>query len=101
MRAAWQCKHGAAVDHALQRPFAGTHIGEQTVAKLADEADALWDAGERRRERRLPLARHDQCRCVVLLTQPRREPPLLAKRDSTPRQVPPDGLAQARPVLGG
>ena len=64
-----QRQRGAAIDHARQAALAEAQIVEQEEPRLADEAGALRNAGEKRRQRRFPGARHDQRRAVVFLLE--------------------------------
>ena len=63
--AARQRQHGAAVHHPRQFTFAKTHVVEEDYSSLAEESDTLRNAGEKRRERRFPGARHDECGSVT------------------------------------
>jgi hypothetical protein len=59
-RAIRQRQRGVLVDEAGQGLFAPAHPVDQPESRLAEEADALGDAGQRGRNRGLPGARQDQ-----------------------------------------
>ena len=89
----------AAVDHAGQGPLAPAHIVEQAEPDLAGESGALGNAGEPRRERRFPGARHHQCAAITFGAQARRERAMLGDGEPLARQVPHDALAHPRHVV--
>ena len=75
------------VDHALELALAPAHVVDQEKARLAGKAGAFGDAGEERRQRRLPGARHHQSGAVMLGAQALRQRPVLRQRQLSARQI--------------
>ena len=90
----------AAVDHARQRPLAPAQIVEQAEADLTDEARALSDARQKRRQRRFPGPRHHQRMAVAFRLEPLRQRPMLGERQALAGEIGDDCLADARHIVG-
>ena len=88
------------VDHARQLALARPEVVEEADADLAEEAGPPRDAGQPRRQRRLPFARHDQRLAVTAGAQRAGERPLPGHAQAPPRQVGDDRLAHPRHVIG-
>ena len=84
-----QRQRGAAVDHARQRPLAPAQVVEQAEAGLADEPGPLRDAGQKRRQRRFPGARHHQGMAIAFRRKPLRQRAVPAKGQLLARQIRP------------
>ena len=94
-----QRERGAAVDHARQRLLPRTEIVDEAEPHLAEKAGAHGDAGERRRERRLPGPRHDQRVAITLAAQHVGELAMERPGEALARQVEHDPLAHAGHVV--
>ena len=93
-------QRGACVDHAGQFALAAAHVVEQAEPAFADKAGAHRNAGQERRQRRFPGARHHQRLRVAFLPQlVGRGAVLSGKREPAARQVADDPLPHARHVI--
>ena len=98
--AARQRQHGAAIDHAGQLLLPEAHVVEQDETHFAGKAHALRNAGQKRRQRRLPGARHGQRHAIAFSLEPSGEGGLLRQRQPAARQVGDNRLPDARHVVG-
>ncbi len=55
-----QRQRGAAIDHPVQLLLARAQVIDEAKPHLADKAGTAGNAGEKRRQRGFPRARHDQ-----------------------------------------
>src|SRR5687768_17086067 len=86
-RSGGQGQRGALIDHPGQGALSPPHVIEQEKPPFAEEADALRNAGEKRRERRFPSPGHHERGAVALGPQPPGEVQLKRKREPPAWQV--------------
>jgi hypothetical protein len=88
------------IDHARALALAEAQIVQEAKAHLPEPADPLRDAGQKRRQRGLPSARHDQRGAVVPFAEALRQRGVLGVGKALARKVDDDGLPQFGHVVG-